>query len=185
MLPAVTELDRHALLAVYGGAGGAWSVPMLAATLVGEGWSVLALVPLLAWARTRRFATALTVGVVAQAVLVWALKAAVGRIRPWIALGLPAPFGSPHDGSFPSGHAAGSFCVAAFLALALPVAWPGSRGRARLVTVVAAALAVLIATSRVYLGAHFPSDVLAGALLGALVGALCAGFYARRAAATS
>jgi undecaprenyl-diphosphatase len=44
---------------------------------------------------------------------------------------------------------------------------------------VAGGLAVLIAVSRVYLGAHFPSDVLAGAILGALVGALAGGLYAR------
>lgn len=182
MLPAVTDLDVRALLAFYGGAHGVLSVPMLAATLVGEGWSALALLPLLAWSRTRRFAGVLAVGVVVQSVLVWALKAAVGRVRPWIALGLPAPIGSPHDPSFPSGHAAGSFCVAAFLALALPVAWPGAPRRARLVALLVAGLAAFIAASRVYLGAHFPSDVLAGALLGALVGALCGRYYARAAA---
>jgi undecaprenyl-diphosphatase len=179
----MTDMDARALLAFYGGSHGAWSGPMLAATLVGEGWSAAALLPLLFWVRTRRFAAALTAGVATQAVLVWALKAAVGRVRPWIALGLPAPFGSPHDGSFPSGHAAGSFCVAAFLVLALPVAWPDARGRARTVAVLVAALAVLIAASRVYLGAHFPSDVLAGALLGALVGAVCGRLYARGASA--
>jgi undecaprenyl-diphosphatase len=85
----------------------------------------------------------------------------------------------PSDFSFPSGHAAGCFCVAAFLALALPAAWPDSRRRARLLTALAGGLAVLIAVSRVYLGAHFPSDVIAGALLGALVGALAGGVYAR------
>jgi undecaprenyl-diphosphatase len=175
----VSELDVRTLFAVYGGAHGALSMPMLVATLVGEGWTALALLPLLFWPRTRRFAAALTLGVAAQALLVVSIKAAVGRVRPWIALGLPAPFGMPHDPSFPSGHAAGSFCVATFLAVALPVAWPHARGRARALAVFALVLAALIAASRVYLGAHFPSDVLAGALLGALFGALAAALYAR------
>jgi undecaprenyl-diphosphatase len=177
----MSDLDLRALWAVYGGAGGTWSLPMLAATVLGAGWSAAALLPLLAWSKTRRFASALTAGVVLQAVLVWALKAAIGRVRPWIALGLPAPIGTPHDPSFPSGHAAGSFCVAGFLALALPAAWPDAPGRARGVALAALLLAGLIATSRVYLGAHFPSDVLAGGLLGALVGAGAATFYRRSA----
>lgn len=175
----VPDLDARALLAIYGGAHGAWAVPMVAATLLGEGWTSAALLPLLAWSRTRRFAGLLTAGIVTQAILVKALKEAFGRVRPWIALGLPAPIMSPHDPSFPSGHAAGCFCVAAFLALALPVAWPGARGWARAVVVLAGLLAVLIALSRVYLGAHFPSDVAVGALLGTLVGALAGAVYTR------
>jgi undecaprenyl-diphosphatase len=176
------ELDLSALWAVYGGGHGAWSLPMLAATLLGEGWSAAALVPLLAWNKTRRFASALAAGIVLQAVLVWAVKAAVGRVRPWIAFGLPTPFGAPHDPSFPSGHAAGSFCVAAFLVLALPAAWPHARSRARAVALLALLLAGLVATSRVYLGVHFPSDVVAGAMLGAVVGAGAAGLYVRKQA---
>lgn len=181
----MSDLDVRALLAVYGGDHGAWGPPMLAATVVGEGWTAFLLLPLLAWARTRRFAAALTLGIAAQAILVVAIKAAVGRVRPWMALGLPAPFGTPHDGSFPSGHAAGSFCVATFLAIALPVAWPDAGWRARAVAVGGMALAAFIAASRVYLGCHFPSDVLAGALLGALSGALAAALYARSARAGS
>ncbi|HEY8040058.1 MAG TPA: phosphatase PAP2 family protein [Polyangiaceae bacterium] len=181
MIALISALDLRALLALYGGAEGAWAVPMLVLTVVFSGWLSLALVPLLWLGRTRRFALPLALGVAAQAVLVWAIKAAVGRVRPWIALGLPAPIGAPHDGSFPSGHAAGNFCVAAFLALALPAAWPDARGRARLVAVVAVGLAALVAVSRVYLGAHFPSDVVCGAALGALVGALAGKVYALRA----
>lgn len=172
-------VDLRGLLAVYGGAHGAWGWPMIALTVLGSGWSALGLLPMLWHARTRRFAGALATGVVAQAVLVWAIKLVVGRVRPWIALGLPPPLGAPHDGSFPSGHAAGSFCVAAFLAMALPAAWPAAPARARVAGALAFVLAALVALSRVYLGAHFPSDVLCGALLGALVGALAAGLYVR------
>jgi undecaprenyl-diphosphatase len=176
---ALGAIDVRALRTIYGGAHGAWATPMVAATLLGEGWTSLALLPLLAWSRTRRFAVLLAAATLTQAVLVKTLKQAFGRVRPWIALGLPEPIRSPHDPSFPSGHAAGCFCVAAFLALALPAAWPDRRGLAWSLVALAGALAVLIALSRVYLGAHFPADVLAGALLGALVGALAGGVYAR------
>ncbi len=176
----MTDLDVHLLRAIYGGAHGSLASLMTALTLVGEGWSAVLLVPLLWYSRTRRFAGPLSIAVVAQAVIVWTMKAAVGRVRPWIALGLPAPIGSPHDCSFPSGHAAGAFCLAAFVALALPVAWPAARGRARLLGAAAFVYAALVASSRVYLGAHFPSDVLFGALLGGTIGATAGLAYIRR-----
>jgi len=175
----VTGIDARVLMAIYGGSHGVWAPPMIAATLLGEGWTCLALLPLLAWPRTRRFAVLLGAGILTQAILVKALKEVFGRVRPWIALGLPAPIRSPHDPSFPSGHAAGCFCVAVFLAVALPVAWPHRRTQAWALVALAATLALLIALSRVYLGAHFPGDVVAGALLGALVGGLAGGLYAR------
>ncbi|MBI4536462.1 MAG: phosphatase PAP2 family protein [candidate division NC10 bacterium] len=67
----------------------------------------------------------------------------------------PCVFDGYAYSSFPSGHATTAFAAAAFLAL-----W-----RPRL-AIPAFLLAALVALSRVYLGAHFPSDVLAGALLG-------------------
>ncbi len=167
---------------VYGGGGGTWGPLMVAFTVVGSGWTALALLPAAFHPRTRRFATALALGILAQAILVWAIKAAVGRVRPWIALGLPPPMGAPHDGSFPSGHAAGSFCVAAFCAIALPATLPAAPLRARAGAAGVAVLAAFIASSRVYLGAHFPADVLCGALLGGAVGAATAVGYVRGAA---
>jgi undecaprenyl-diphosphatase len=177
----VFDLDVRALWALYGGMHGAWAPVMIGFTILGAGWTALLLVPLLWHAKTRPFAVPLALAVLATAVLVWAIKAAVGRVRPWIALGLPAPISRPHDGSFPSGHAAGSFCVAVFLALTIPVVWKGSRTSARVLAALALVIAALIGLSRVYLGAHFPSDVAAGALLGALIGAAGAGFYTSRA----
>jgi undecaprenyl-diphosphatase len=65
----------------------------------------------------------------------------------------------PHTPSFPSGHAATSFACAATLARFTP----------RRVAVGLYVLAALIAFSRVWVGVHYPLDVIGGAVLGLLV----------------
>jgi undecaprenyl-diphosphatase len=88
-----------------------------------------------------------------------ALKWTVRRRRPQLD-GLPALTGTPTRLSFPSAHASTSFAGAlAYSRLGLPAR--GLYG-----------LAAGLALSRLYLGVHYPSDVLAGAALGTLVGAL-------------
>jgi membrane-associated phospholipid phosphatase len=86
-----------------------------------------------------------------------AIKPLVGRRRPELP-GLPPLTSTPTDLSFPSAHAATSFAGAiAYSRLGLP--------RAPLY-----ALAAALSFSRVDLGVHHPSDVLAGAVLGTAVG---------------
>ncbi|MGO9249366.1 MAG: phosphatase PAP2 family protein [Solirubrobacteraceae bacterium] len=95
-------------------------------------------------------ATARVAGVYALNTL---LKLAVRRRRPELP-GLPALTGTPTQLSFPSAHAATSFAAArlyARLGLPAPVLY---------------ALAIKMSLSRLYLGVHYPSDVLAGAALG-------------------
>jgi len=65
-----------------------------------------------------------------------------------------------HTPSFPSGHATTGFACAATMARFAPL---------RRAAVVLYALAVLIAYSRVYVGVHYPLDVLGGAVLGLLI----------------
>lgn len=101
------------------------------------------------------------------------LKPAFARLRPNFALSDAVRVLSPaaNVGSMPSLHAANAFAVA----VVVTMAWP----RAGLV---ALPVAGLIAVSRVGVGVHWPSDVLAGALYGALVGVLVV-LGARRAVA--
>lgn len=82
--------------------------------------------------------------------------------------------------SFPSGHAAGATVWWGFLLVLWWACEPGVAARAA-GTVFAVALVLLTALSRVYLGAHYPSDVLAGIAEGTLWLAMC--FHGRRALA--
>jgi membrane-associated phospholipid phosphatase len=80
---------------------------------------------------------------------------------------------APPTSSFPSGHTAAS--VALYVGLAI-IAWAASDRRwlRILATVAAIAIPVLVALSRLYRGMHFPTDVMAGALLGLVWLFVCA-----------
>ncbi len=105
-----------------------------------------------AWRRARRTVT-LTFA------LNTAVKLAVGRRRPQLP-DLPALTGTPTGLSFPSAHASTGFAGAlAFSRLGLPA--PALYG-----------LAATLAYSRLYLGVHYPSDILAGALFGTAMAAV-------------
>lgn len=89
------------------------------------------------------------------------LKNLVGRIRPYEVIdGLTPLIDKPIDASFPSGHTANGMAVA-FVCLRL---LPKKAGIPIFI------LAVLIAISRLYLGVHYPSDVICGAAIGIIMG---------------
>jgi undecaprenyl-diphosphatase len=111
-----------------------------------------------AWLRWRRAALWLVVAMTGSLVLDLTLKYVYHRTRP------TAYFGTaPHSYSFPSGHALCPFCFYGVLAGLLsartrPLAWR------LLIWFTAAALVIAIGLSRIYLGVHYPSDVVAGYL---------------------
>jgi len=95
------------------------------------------------------------------------LKPGVARERPFLNEKLHArlpdgPAGSKHG--FVSSHAANTFGIYTFAALAL--------GFKRRKWMVFLGIAALVSYSRVYLGVHYPGDVLSGALLGVLIAVL-------------
>lgn len=89
-----------------------------------------------------------------------ALKHVVRRPRPyeaWPEIAARRPVPRFDSYSFPSGHAAGAFALATSLSLSYPEWY---------VIAPAATWAASVALARSWLGVHYPSDVLAGALLG-------------------
>jgi undecaprenyl-diphosphatase len=184
--------DERYFRILYGGQtahGTALFVLMVMTTLIGGGWGMLVVLPFLAREKTRKVSAALLVTFGVAALVVTVLKNSVGRARPFLALsGVTPLYGTPTGFSFPSGHATGSFCFAGFVVgMAIRIARenPARRRDAVLSAAGALAFATIVSISRVYLGAHFPSDVLVGALIGFVIGICGAkGFemYERRTA---
>ncbi|MCF6464795.1 phosphatase PAP2 family protein [Clostridium sp. Cult2] len=88
--------------------------------------------------------------------ITYGLKSLLSRERPYNMLKNLNTFGIIlKDYSFPSGHTSASFSVATTIVLNIPK-----------LTFVVFAIALLIGVSRIYLGVHYPTDVVAGIILG-------------------
>lgn len=132
---------------------------------LGTPLSYAALVLFLWWRRHRDLALVLAVAIALSDVAVFGIKYAFLRPRPDSAVVVTF---LDLQSSFPSGHASRAFALVGALLLA---------GAQRRWLVAALAFAVLTGFFRLYLAAHFPSDLVAGALLG--LGVAC---LARRVA---
>jgi undecaprenyl-diphosphatase len=130
--------------------------------------------------RLRREAVLLVLTVAGAWLVEGAIKGLVGRPRPQIVPHLTEAGGA----SFPSGHAFNSAVV--YIAIALAFATLSARESVRL-TIIGGAIVVslVVAWSRVWLGVHFPTDVLAGWLGGAGWAFLAAALLQQPAAAAA
>jgi undecaprenyl-diphosphatase len=111
--------------------------------------------------RNWSYLAGLVVSLTGAAATGYVLKVLVGRLRPDGLIPAIVETGF----SFPSGHAVASMAFYGFLAFLISRRYPEYR---KIVLTFAAIIILTIGASRLYLGVHFPSDVLGGYALGAL-----------------
>lgn len=138
---------------------------MLGCTQIGNGFFILIIVILLFLTVQHLAAYELIVGAVTLGLAVELIKAVIHRTRPYIKLKDIRIVGSRASGrSFPSGHTSQTFFMATLLLHYYHVGI--------LIWLLLYVIASLVGITRIYLGMHYPRDVLAGAMLGTAWGLL-------------
>jgi len=159
--------DTQLFYWVFEGLRADWLTPLMLFLSEGNKWWTVRIGVLLLWlflvwrgGRTRTFALLLIPTlIIANELCDW-LKAWVGRARPCVALPIEPLTGKLTSPSFPSAHAAnmaalvGLSGVVGSWQIALRLCW----------------LPLLVGLARIYVGVHYPSDVVGGWLLGWGVG---------------
>lgn len=162
MLETILALDGAFLLWVQAAVRQPWLDPIVGVfTQLGNAgliWLLLSAV-MLCFPKTRKAGfwalVAMAFGLLCTNIV---LKHLVARTRPWLVVEGLQHLVEEHDPlSFPSGHTCAAFAAG--------VTWARFTDR-RWLKVVCVAQAVLMGLSRLYVGVHFPTDVLAGCLVG-------------------
>ena len=191
---SITEYDGNLLIGIQDLLNAEWLTPIMKViTFFGEGgyfWIAVCLI-LLCIRKTRRLGIICSLSLLLTFICCnLVIKPAVDRVRPWVVFNAVHPFlPPPGDASFPSGHSANSMGPAwALFISTLPEKYRGSDGKLHKnydsvpclgwksvgadpklmhnLGTAAVILAVLIGISRLYLGMHYPTDVVCGLLLG-------------------
>ncbi len=164
MVGPLLQMDGQLLVAIQG-LHQPWLDPVIACyTKLGDaGILFIALSLAMLLYRPTRKAGALALGAMVLGLLVTnvTIKPLVERARPWLDWPILPLVTEKDPNSFPSGHTCAAFAAGMVWLRALPWRW----GRTA-----APVLAVCMGLSRLYVGVHYPTDVL----MGALIGALCA-----------
>ena len=112
--------------------------------------------------KERKLALLITIGIVVGAVLTFPVKFLIDRARPYDQIASARVLTPPEpDPSFPSGHTEMSFLAATVVSRFHP---EYSR--------YLYAFSFVVALSRIYVGVHFPADVLGGVIIGIIIGKL-------------
>ena len=166
-LSIVTRLDTEVTAAIHG-----WTVGWLTGVVLDvselAGTSTVlfvsaAVAAVLIALRHLREALALALAVLGTQLVVALAKEIMTRPRPAEDVAVTDPSGW----SFPSAHSASAVALYVMLALIATSIWRGVRPAVAFGT--AGMVVALVGASRVYLGAHYPTDVLAGWLMGGIV----------------
>ncbi len=138
---------------------------------VGFIW-ILMIIILLARSNTRKIGKVALISFLICVGITFVIKPWVARIRPFDSIPALIPLvQKPLDASFPSGHTSASFSVA-WIIYSL---YPNKK-----IGVAVMILAFCIAFSRLYVGVHYPTDVLAGFFIGTCISFLCIKIYRKR-----
>ena len=166
MLESLLQLDGRLLVAIQG-LHTAWLDPIVSIyTKLGDAgilFIALSLAMLLYKPTRKAGALALCAMILGLLVTNVTIKPLVERARPWLDWPIVPLVTEKDPNSFPSGHTCAAFAAAMAWARTLPL----KRDQ-----VIAVVMAVLMGLSRLYVGVHYPSDVLAGCVIGCLCGLL-------------
>lgn len=162
-ISALTRFEGDILLWIQQNLRGFLDAPVRAITMLGDHglfWIALTLL-LLFFRKTRRAALVSALSMLLTLLVVnILLKPLVARIRPYEVIeGLRCIVARESEFSFPSGHSANS----------LACAWVLYRLCDKRLGLPALILAILISLSRLYVGVHYPTDVLTGIAVGILL----------------
>ena len=165
MVDALLKMDGEILLFIQDHIRQEWMDWFWkAVTHLGDGgvfWILLGIILLFSKKTRPAGVTALLALLVGALITNVCLKNFVARIRPYeVVEGLRLMIERQRDYSFPSGHTSASFAAACALVRTLPKKWG----------TVCMILAGVIALSRLYVGVHYPSDVLGGMVVGIFAG---------------
>lgn len=162
MLDTILQLDGELLLAIQTLHQG-WLDPLVSFyTKLGDAgllWIALSLAMLFFKPTRRAGALALCAMILGLIVTNLTIKPLISRPRPWLDWPIDPLVVENDPNSFPSGHTCAAFAAAMVWVRTLPQ----KRDQ-----VIAAVMAVLMGLSRLYVGVHYPTDVLAGAVIGSL-----------------
>lgn len=134
--------------------------PFKALTWMGDAAFYVLFLPALLWVMDRKMVMRLALAVLCSSLINAIAKSILAQPRPFEYDARVIAIASATGGGLPSGHAQNTVVVWGYLAMVWRKGW---------LTTLAVTLMILVSLSRLYLGVHFPSDLVGGYLLGSAV----------------